>query len=195
MLAVLGLSWSVSSAQQFSTCNSPNVTLALVEVDKLGGNCTNSSTTSTTYHTYSCLTAATAVISNCQLTIKSGVRLSPTNFPCYAVDFVGSLTAADKASLAGSLNDPSAQLSFCAKNTAVCATLLQQSSMAITFTRNGDSYTFSSGGCDYKYQVTTASNTLMVASSSTAPAAKSSAAAAATSLVLAPLMALLAFLL
>jgi hypothetical protein len=44
-------------------------------------------------------------------------------------------------------------------------------------------------------QVTSASNTLLVAGNSTAPPAKSSAVATAVSLVLAPLMALLALLL
>jgi hypothetical protein len=92
VLAVLALSWGMATAQQFSTCNSPNVTLAITETDKLVGNCTNATTTATTYHTYSCLMAATAVVSNCQLTIKSGVLMSPTDFPCYAVDFVGNLT-------------------------------------------------------------------------------------------------------
>ncbi len=61
--------------------------------------------------------------------------------------------AADKASLTGTPNDVSAQLAFCAKNAATCATLLQQGNMPITFTRTGDNYIFSSGGCDYKYKV------------------------------------------
>jgi hypothetical protein len=92
MLAFLALSWGMASAQQFSTCNSPNVSLAIVETDKLAGNCTNATTTATTYHTYSCLTATTAVVSNCRLTIKSSIMMSPTDFPCYAIDFAGNLT-------------------------------------------------------------------------------------------------------
>lgn len=181
--ALLALSLGIACAQSsYSTCNSGSVNLKIVEADALPVACANTSgnAANTLVFTYGCITDVSATLDGCNLKMSSRVPYSTTKFPCFAVDFTGPLVSEEVANLAGTINNISAQLSFCATNTAACATLTQQQSMAINFVRNGSSYFFNSGNCSYKYEVVSGSKTFMVKGANSANASSPTPAAATT---------------
>ena len=93
LLLLLATAANAQSVNTYPTCNAQPVTVKLVEADLLPATCTNASGPSSgLYYTYGCLTDAIVSLQDCVVKIAS-TATSNGNFPCFAIDFVGSLTS------------------------------------------------------------------------------------------------------